>query len=164
MGLPDGSNPNFAGLQRLVDTAKRKRIAVVFFTYPYHADILLSFRKSGLWPAYEDWLRDLAAFSARNHVLTYDFTRIDEVTGEAVPAPGDTKADMKWYWEAGHFKSALGDRMIMIMNTSLDDRLVLSPENVDARLAELREGFAAYDKQHPEALRRIDEAFEGAAQ
>jgi len=161
---PGGDNPNFAMLQRLVETAKRKRIVLVFFTYPYHADILLSFRSSGLWPAYEDWVRDLAAFSARNHVLTYDFTRIDEVTGEPVPAQGDTKADMKWYWEAGHFKSALGDRMIMIMNSSLDDRLVLTPESVNARLSELSEGLAAYGKQHPEALQRIDEAFEDAAE
>jgi hypothetical protein len=157
-----GGNPNFAVLQRLVETAKRKRIMLVFFTYPYHADVLLSFQKAGLWPAYEDWLRDLAAFSARNAVFTYDFTRIDELTGEGVPPPGDTKTDMKWYWEAGHFKSALGDRMILIMNTSLDDRLLLSPENVDARLAELREGLAVYGQQHPEALRRIDEAVEGA--
>lgn len=160
--LPGDGNPNFAALRNLAETAKRKRIVLVFFTYPYHADILLSFRKTGLWPAYEDWLRDLAAFSADNHVLTYNFTRIDAVTGEPVPVRGDTKTTMEWYWEAGHFKSALGDRMIAIMNASLDDRFLLSPENVDMRLSELREGLDAYGKEHPEGVLRIDKAFREA--
>lgn len=156
-----GGNPNFAVL-RLVETAKRKRIMLVFFTYPYHADVLLSFQKAGLWPAYEDWLRDLAAFSARNAVFTYDFTRIDELTGRGVPPPGDTKTDMKWYWRAfGHFKSALGDRMILIMNTSLDDRLLLSPENVDVRLAELREVLPSTDSSIPRRC-GVLKAVEGA--
>jgi hypothetical protein len=156
-------NPEFDALEDLVQTAKTRRIALTLFTYPYHADLLLSFQKAGLWPAYEDWLRDLAAFSARTGILTYMFTRVDEVTGEAVPEDGDTKTQMRWYWEAGHFKPALGDRMVLIMNTSLDDRLVLTPDNVEARIGELRDGLAAYGEQHPEAVRRIDAAFEDAA-
>lgn len=157
-------NPEFDALEDLVQTAKRRQISLTFFTYPYHADILLSYRKAGLWPAYEAWLRDLAAFSARTGIITYMFTRIDEVTGEAVPPAGDTRTHMRWYWEAGHFKPVLGDRMILIMNTSLDDRLVLTPENVEARIAELRDGLVAYGKQHPEVVHRVEQAFVEATQ
>jgi len=156
-------NPEFDALEDLVRTAKAQRISLTFFTYPYHADLLLSYRKAGLWPAYEDWLRDLAAFSARTGILTYMFTRIDEVTGEAVPEEGDTKTHMRWYWEAGHFKPALGDRMTLIMARSFDDRLLLTPDTVEARIRDLREGLDTYGEQHPEALHRIDEAFEDAS-
>ena len=34
----------------------------------------------------------------------------DEPTLEPVSAKGDVH--MRWYWEAGHYKSALGDRII----------------------------------------------------
>jgi hypothetical protein len=42
-------------------------------------------------------------------VELWDFSGFAPYADEPVPMPGDKRAEMRWYWEAGHFKKALGD-------------------------------------------------------
>ena len=42
-------------------------------------------------------------------VELWDFTGFSPYTAEQVPRPGDTRTELQWYWEAGHFKKSLGD-------------------------------------------------------
>ena len=43
----------------------------------------------------------------------WDFSGFSPYADEAVPLPGDTHSEMRWYWEAGHFKKSLGDRLLV---------------------------------------------------
>ena len=110
-------NVEFRILSRIIDSAVRSHVQLVLMTYPYHRDYLDMLHDLGLWLSFEDWKRAvLRVASSRdaggNPVRVYDFARYDETTTEPVPATGDRRSVMHWYWEAGHFKSALGDRII----------------------------------------------------
>ena len=84
--------------------------------YPYHAQLLLLFQETGLWLAFEDWKRLLvrtideerAAGRLRGEVTLWDFSGISEPTTETIPMPKDRTTELRWYWEGGHFKAALG--------------------------------------------------------
>lgn len=108
---PGGSDA-WASLDRLAAECRRRGVELILVTYPYHAEVRLLFDEVGMTPAFEDWRARLAAAGARAGVAVWDFTAITPATSEPVPPPGDTRTRMRWYWEGGHFKAALGDRMI----------------------------------------------------
>ena len=72
-----------------------------------------------MWPAYEDWKRELVrrvdAARGTMDVELWDFTGFSPYADERVPRPGDTRTELQWYWEAGHFKKSLGDQMLVNM-------------------------------------------------
>lgn len=155
------THPAFAALAGLAERARQQEVELVLFTYPYHADLLMSFELAGLWPAYEDWVNDLAAFSARIGLRTHFLTRIDEMTTEAVPEKGDNKTKMQWYWEGGHFKSSLGDKIIASITASTDST-VLTEENAGDYLAGLKANLARYRNENPAGAERIAAAYKRA--
>jgi hypothetical protein len=58
---------------------------------------------------------------------------------EEIPAPGDRTTRMTYYWEGGHFKKALGDRMIERLFTGVGEFGVdLDLQNIEARVVEDR--------------------------
>jgi len=67
-----------------------------------------------------------------------------------VPPPGDTRTEMRWYWEAGHFKKSLGEIMLATMfaapgnQTQWGHRLIASDlEDHLQRQRAARESFEA---------------------
>lgn len=161
---PGGSDA-WAALEQLAAECRKRGIRLVLFTYPYHADILLGVQRAGLWSAFKDWTRTLARVGVRERVPVWFFTRIDAVATEAVPAEGDTTTRLHWYWEAGHFKAALGDRMIAAMT---DDApfgfdMRLTPETADAKLGALQQGLASYQARRASDAARLDATFRTVA-
>jgi hypothetical protein len=92
--------------------------------YPYHAELRFIAYQLGHQPLYEQWLRQLVATAARHNaewskvqgnaaraslVRIWNFGSVTPETLEAIPADGDRKTQLQRYWEAGHFKPALGD-------------------------------------------------------
>ena len=104
-------------LKLLLDDAQANGVELVLFTYPYHVQLLDMVRQAGLWPVLQGWKRVLAAHGDRwrstgRELPIWDFATYSPWTTEPVPAPGDRQATMRWYWEPGHFKSALGEIVI----------------------------------------------------
>lgn len=142
-----------------VQAARGQGIEVVLFTYPYHAELLETFRQTGQWPAFEDWMRRLTALAADHQVPLWNFVGFNAWTTEAVPPPGDHRTRMRWYWEAGHFKAALGDEMIRRMHGDTDPSLLpgapLTPATVAAALQALEQDGAAWRVRDPAVARRV---------
>ena len=95
--------------------------------YPYHAQILAMFDEAAMMPAFEQWkeLMEAQVASVRAahpgaRITLWDFSGYMPYQCEAIPAKGERKAATAWYWEAGHFKSALGDIML--------DRMFATPQ------------------------------------
>src|SRR4051794_35563137 len=72
-----------------------------------------------------------------------DFSGYNEFTTEPVPSDGDRGAQMQWYWESGHYKSALGDHILATIfgveqHSPAEWRFGrdLKPANIDAALYE----------------------------
>jgi hypothetical protein len=154
------TSPAFDAVDTIMAIARSRGIAVRFVIYPYHAHTLALFHLTGLWPAYEDWKRELVRRVDAAHgsmdVELWDFTGFGPYAAEAIPRPGDTRTDLQWYWEAGHFKKALGDVLLAEMfgvRTSGEGwGGRLSASDVDQRLAEQKSERDAYEVGHPEDL------------
>lgn len=133
--------------------------------YPYHAHLLEIIRISGLMPAFEEWKRALVSLNAGPQTVPlWDFSRISEITAESIPSVRQEK--MRWYWEAGHFKRELGDR---VLNRVFDAAgqppgfgILLRPDNLDAQLSSDRIAEADYRHTHLEDVKALDEMYKNA--
>lgn len=106
-------------LRTLLDTMARDRTEVHLVIYPYHAQLMAMFEEAGLQSTMDDWrrmlVREADAVRARYpnaRINVWDFSGYAGARCERIPGPGDTRTATQWYWEAGHFKSTLGERIL----------------------------------------------------
>jgi hypothetical protein len=106
-------------LDAILAQAAADGAAIELVIYPYHAQIMALFEQAGMMPAFEEWKAMLAAQvdavrarQAGAHIALWDFSGYASYQCERIPAKGDRSSATEWYWEAGHFKSALGDLML----------------------------------------------------
>jgi len=146
----------FRAIEQLLALATQHRIAVRLVMYPYHAHSLVLFHEVGLWNAFEEWKREMVATVERekgaNDVELWDFATFSEYAQEAVPKPSDVRQAMHWYWEAGHFKKALGDAVLArIFGAPGADPAFgtpLSTPVLDEHLRGIRNARDAYEAGH----------------
>ena len=139
-------------------TARARGITLRFVIYPYHAHTLTLFHLTGLWPAYEDWKRELVRRVDAAHgtmdVELWDFTGSSPYTSESVPPPGDTGTELRWYWEAGHFKKSLGDLLLAnMLDAQIDGEhwgRRLTGRDFEDDLRDQRTARDHYERSHPE--------------
>lgn len=114
-----GTSSDWQELRALLDGAASERAEIHLVIYPYHAQIMAMFEQAGLWPAFEQWKSLLVREVERTRqmhpgvaVTLWDFSGFGPIQCERIPAKGDLSSAPRWYWEAGHFKSALGDLVL----------------------------------------------------
>jgi hypothetical protein len=108
---------SFRYLDRLITAARAHDQRLILVINPYHAQYLDLLKKLGLWPAFEEWKAALVRTVAASRmpagaIKLYDFSGYNAISEEPVPPEGDLHSAMHWYWEAGHYKSPLGDKII----------------------------------------------------
>ncbi len=162
------SSPALDDLRQILRLCRQQGIALHLVIYPYHAHLLEIIRITGHWPAYEEWKRALlhivdeeAPARASPRVPIWDFSGINALTGEAVPARGDHRTRMRWYWEAGHFKRELGDLMLdrvfgrkNPVYADFGERLTAA--SLESRLAALRAQEAEYRRSHRQEVAELE--------
>jgi hypothetical protein len=155
---PDGRpGVDFDAVDRITALAREHGIKLRFVLYPYHAHTLILFDLTGLWPAYEDWKRELTrrvdVAQTMLDVELWDFTGFSPYSDEKVPKPGTT-TQLTWYWEGGHFKKALGDALIarMLDHQGEDEAWGrrLSMANLSAQIMRQRLARDEYTHTHPD--------------
>lgn len=149
---PDYAEPyrtsSFRSLRKIITAARVHDLELTLVIYPYHAWIMDLVRKHGIWDAAEAWKRALVRVVAETapsmRVRVVDFSGYNAVTQEHVPAPGDLRTDVRWYWEPGHFRSALGNCMIARLygNGSRGFGRDLTPLTVDTVISSIRDEAA----------------------
>lgn len=147
-----------ADLRRIIALCRERGIDLRLVIYPYHAHLLEIVDATGHWGAFEQWKRRVAAIAAETGVPLWDFAGYDAWTGEAVPARGDRRTAMRWYWEAGHFKKELGDLVLARVLSDGGDGgdgggteafgARLTPADVEARIAAVRAQRDAWRAAH----------------
>ncbi len=110
---------DFLYFQEIIKSAISIDSQVIVIIYPYHAQILALLEYAGLLPLFSDWKSeiinelDLAKESTGYSKFdVIDFSGYGEYQCESIPSKGDLRDTTKWYWEAGHFKSELGNIVI----------------------------------------------------
>jgi hypothetical protein len=169
-----GTSPALANLAAILDRARAEAMDVNLVMYPYHLLLLLQFDAAGLSPLLEQWKRDVTtlAESARTRgtrVTVWDFACPHPITAERVPLAGDLRSDMRWYWEAGHFKKALGDVVLNkaldwnALDTSPDFGVSLTAANIDQRITHCRSALAVMRERFPGLAREAEELANAAS-
>lgn len=150
-------SPAFDAVRQIIAAGHGGKPAIRLVIYPYHAHTLVLFQQAGLWPAFEAWKRELARLvdnaSAGVDVELWDFSSFSPYADEKVPPPGDKASELRWYWEAGHFKKALGDALLArVFGAAGEDaqwgRRLMS-QGLDEHLRRLRSARDAYERAHP---------------
>lgn len=139
-----GRNRSWEALARLADYCKAHGITLMLHSYPYHVDLLMLFARSGQLDDLAIWRGDLARFAAQRQLVLVDAIGVNPRTTKAVPRP-ESRTPMRDYWEAGHFKPALGDALI--------GALAAPPRAVDP--AQLAAQLSTYEAANPSAAARI---------
>ena len=150
--LPQGfaeplQRANFRYLYEIVQIAVAGGARLIIYISPYHCSLLDLWHADGLWPSFEAWKRalvaviDEAAGSHRNLVTILDFSGYSKFAMEAVPASNDRVTAMRWYWESGHYKSALGEHIIArIMGSTGEFGQELTATTIDQVLRDIADG------------------------
>lgn len=151
---PDFVEPSryasFRYLLSIIAIAAGQDIRLILFIHPYHADYLDMLHEVGLWGSFENWKRALAKVTQSEiggtpmSVQLFDFSGYNQFSTEPVPLPGDRHTAMRWYWEAGHYKPALGDEMLKTMLSGAGRfGVALTSTNVEHVLSEIVESKGA---------------------
>jgi hypothetical protein len=134
---------SFRYLQAILRVAAEHHIRVVLYIHPYHSHYLEMLHRLSLWGAFEDWKRALVRFLGLQHPSTkvqlHDFADYNDITMESVPPAGDTDSEMHWYWEAGHYKSTLGNELLAAMFGEHEFGVRLTDVNIEDDLGAIRE-------------------------
>ena len=118
--------------------------------YPYHAETRLIIERLGLGALFGQWKQRIVDLAARHRepgqaLEVWDFSGISPQTLEAIPPPDDRRTQLKWFWEAGHFKPALGDvALARMLGEDNGFGIRLDPANID--------GWVARDRADVQAL------------
>lgn len=144
---------------------------------PMHAHMLELYWLNGTWGKFEDWKRRLVrlvedeaarAPGARPFPL-WDFSSYSGITTEPVPAPGDVRTRMRWYWESSHFKTATGqlmfDRVLDRRSPELagheDFGVRLGADNIERHLQSIRAQHGDYLDVNRQDVAEIARALQG---
>ena len=146
----------FAGfryLHSIIALAVARDVRLILFIHPYHADYLDMLREVGWWASFENWKRALVKVTESDiqgtpmSLRLFDFSGYHQFSTERVPLPGDRHTAMRWYWEAGHYKPALGDEMLKTMLSGAGRfgfaLTLTSVEHVLSEVAKSRSRFVA---------------------
>ena len=156
--------PAFDAVDNIIALARARGITLRLVLYPYHVHTLMLFQLTGLWPAYEDWKRELVrrvdAARGTMDVELWDFTGFSPYTAEQVPRPGDTRTELQWYWEAGHFKKSLGDLLLGNVFDAQNGKEPwgrrLTARNLDEILREQRAARDEYRRARPDDVKDLE--------
>lgn len=165
------SSESLDHLREVLALCHHHGIELKLVIYPYHARLLETMHITGHWEGFEEWRRAVvevvAAASAGQFrpAQLWDFGGFNELTMETVPPKGDRRARMQWYWEAGHFKSTLGDRVLTRMFAGLADGsgigLVVDAGNIVDQQTLLRSTKTMYEQRFPDDLRALKQIVDG---
>jgi hypothetical protein len=150
-----GKSADAIYLEEILDAADRHGVHVDVVTYPYHAVQLILFERTGLWPAFEEWKALLAQIArARPNAAFWDFAVFDELTQQPIPGPAERPGTSPWYWEGGHFKRELGERVLANIaacrdQTACRNRMPVEPDLLADHLASERRLRDAYRASVP---------------
>src|SRR5207237_4500138 len=142
---PTRASAAYRNLTLILQQAAEHRIPVTLYIHPYHARFLNMLSEVGLWQSFEEWKRVIV--NTVGDIVTgtladtriFDFSGFNEFAVEPVPPQGDRHTVMRWYWEPGHYKSALGERILArIFHEEGPFGYVLSSENIESVLSKIR--------------------------
>lgn len=137
--------------------------------YPYHAQIRLLMARTGMGSLFSEWKQQVYRIAERQaaqggNVEVWDFSGIGNETLEAIPGPGDRRTHLSYFWEAGHFKKELGEKVIArVLGHDTGFGKKLESRTLESWLEQDRENVAALLAKPGPLVAEIDDLSAGLA-
>lgn len=156
----DGRSGSLENLRRMLTTMAHDGTQAHLVIYPYHAELMTMFSEAGLDPIMEEWknvlVREIETVRSRYpdaRITLWDFSGYGTVQCEAIPRPGDTRSVTRFYWEAGHFKSSVGELMLeRILGKQTHFGLALTAGNLEQNRQRITAELEQCRSIHPEVF------------
>lgn len=165
-----GSSRDLDELRAFFSAVSKENTELHLIIYPYHAQILAMFEQTGLWPLFEEWKRLLARevdavrkANPDSRITLWDFSGFSNFQCEIIPEKGDTTKSTQWYWEAGHFKPALGDVMLARLLDKPKEPFVTGDLGFPLTLSGLDENRQRIERERAACLASYPELFSDVA-
>jgi hypothetical protein len=146
-------------VRAILNLCRERDIAAILIIGPSHVDEQEIFDLAGKWPVLEDWKRRLTTLVAAYvrsgmHVELWDFYGYNVYSTESVPTDGGA---LHWFINPAHYTHALGDIVLRRIFARTDGSfgVRLTPENIEARLREVRQAQANYRAVQPSDAERV---------
>lgn len=139
-------------LKKILGLCQENGIEYHLFICPVHARQMELLAAN--WNAYEEWKREITAISP-----VMDFSGYNDIT-MSDSRPGVVDVDTNpYFWDVMHMNSRLGNRLIAALlgkDESPDGfGVMVTKENVDHNLAELKQGRELWEAKHPENIEEV---------
>lgn len=156
-----------------IDYCRQNGVGLTIVLAPMHALKLEQLRALSLWPDIEQLKRNLTRIvetrrgPSNQPVPLWDFITYNEHSTEEIPDQSSEPAEnnpMRWWWEASHFKSSLGQLVIAQINGKSPDNALgtlLNSKTLDANLKTMRQDRDLYAAKHPQEMAFINEIAAG---
>ena len=155
-----------ADVRAILDLCESHETPLILVINPSYADKLEILDLLGYWRAFEDWKREIVALtskypsvSGRSRIHLWDFTGYDVYSTETVSL---NRHVLHWFVDDFHYTKALGDVIVGRIFGSGDPHfgVLLSAENIDLHLAEIREQQRQYREHRPADTRRVRDLYD----
>lgn len=158
--------------RRILRLAHEQAIDLRIAISPAHARMFETIAVRGLWEEFEEWKRDLVRINAevaellgREPFPLWDFSGYNSYTTETVPAAGDLRTKMRWYFESSHYTRALGDLLLDRIfehdepgrEIAADFGVRLDPSTIEAHLEQVRGDREAWRRAFPADAAELQE-------
>lgn len=136
--------------RELIRLCQEKNVRVVAFISPAHATLWEAIKVAGLWPVFEEWKKEVSALTP-----VWDFSGYNGITTEPM------SETMQNYWDSSHYKKSVGNLVLDRMFNPKPDKvpadfgILISQHNIDAHLAKIRQGQAAWEKKNPDVMNYV---------
>lgn len=162
----------FDSFRRLVRISIRDKVDLRLAISPSHARYFEAHRLAGNWYLWEEWKRNLvrileeeAEKAGVKPFPLWDFSGFNPLTTEPVPPSDDKKTHMKWYFEASHFTTDLGDLVQdRVFGYREKGRIVpdyfgvlITSRNIDQHLKDIREEELRFRELQPTVTKNMSD-------
>ncbi|NKB57200.1 MAG: hypothetical protein GKS00_12800 [Alphaproteobacteria bacterium] len=136
--------------EKLLDLISQHRLNAYFVIPPYHSKYLLIIDDLGLSESFFEWqayvTRRINERKLQNQISLWNFSGFHQFNDEPIPAAHDRKTMMKWHVEPGHFRGALGEKVIQRIFTKevSDFGMLLKKETVRLQIQTQRKALYDY--------------------
>lgn len=161
----------FDDLRDILHEARRRGIKLRVYLAPSHARLYEMITHDGHWALFEEWKRRVArivADDAEQHrddpITLWDFSGYNSVTTDPFPAEPAPALALRHFLDSVHWNTSTRDKIVERLFDYDDGRPVpddfgirLTPDNVEAVIAQTRERKAQYEASHRGELDELRE-------
>ncbi|WP_346290861.1 hypothetical protein [Sphaerothrix gracilis] len=131
--------------------AAAESIDLKVFVPPLHVSLFHIAKVKNLWPAYQQWLKEIVAIHP-----VWDFAGCNSITTEPIVS------DMQHFDDPSHYTFLVGN---IILNRLFDHEVAagpadfgvyVTPDNVEAHLADVKAQCEVWQQQHPQVVNWIE--------